>query len=74
MKRFRRGLVFKAQIVVSLNSRLESNKEEAEVRQDHLKARDILNHSLPCLRVMRREKKKMMMNEKKKKEKKKKTR
>ena len=30
MKRFRGGLVFKAQIFVLLNSRLESNKEEEE--------------------------------------------
>ena len=30
MKRFRGGLVFKTQVFVSLNSRLESNKENEE--------------------------------------------
>ena len=34
VQRFREGLVFKAQTVVSLNSRLESNKEEEEVTKE----------------------------------------
>ena len=34
MKRFRGGLVFKAQTFVSLNSRLESNNEEKKVEGD----------------------------------------
>ena len=51
MQRFRGGLVFKAhRLCVSLNSRLESNKEEREEWSDGVEERaDIVQHFEPSL-------------------------